>query len=57
MGANQRVARPKAGWVRHSEVHGWIGAPIQGLISWTVHQPSNDQAAGRRGLQAAQGGL
>lgn len=53
MGAHQRVARPKAGWVRHSEVHGWIGAPIQALIQGRIHRASRHEGVGAGALPGA----
>lgn len=57
MGENQRMAHQEAGWLLDSQVHSECGDPIQGLFQGEIHQPSNHQGTGRRGLQAAQGGL
>lgn len=53
MGAHQRMARPEAGWVRHSEVHGWIGAPIQALIQGRIHRASRHEGVGAGALPGA----
>lgn len=53
MGAHQRMARPEAGWVRHSEVHGRIGAPIQALIQGRIHRPSRHEGVGAGALPGA----
>lgn len=53
MGAHQRMARPEAGWVRHSEVHGWIGAPIQGLVQGRIHRPGWHKGVGAGALPGA----
>lgn len=53
MGAHQRMACPATGWVRHSEVHGRIGAPIQGLIQGRVHRPCRHEGVGTGALPGA----
>lgn len=57
MGANQRMAHQEAGWLLDSQVHSEFRDPIQGLFQGAIHQRRNHQGTGRRGLQAAQGGL
>lgn len=56
MGTYQRLARPEAGWVRHSEVHGWIGAPIQGLIQGRIHRSGRHEGVGAGTLSGARKG-
>lgn len=57
MGAHQRMARQEAGWLLDSQVSGRFARGVPRLIQGAIHQPSNHQGTGRRGLQAAQGGL
>ena len=53
MGAHQRMARPEAGRVRHSEVHGWVGAPIQGLVQGRIHRSRRHEGVGAGALPGA----
>ena len=57
MGANQRMASQEAGWLLDSQVPGRFPRGVQGFIQRAIHQPSNHQGTGRRGLQTAQGEL
>lgn len=57
MEAHQSMACHKRLRLLDSQVPGRFPRGVQGFIQRAIHQPSNHQGTGRRGLQAAQGEL